>query len=103
MSLDQETINAQLELLAAHRRTLAHLITQQAQFSAGHIPAHIANGIAEARVNIARIKTTLIDSGVQAANEPNDETTPSIEPIQRARDDVLSGDKLVGDKIVGDK
>ncbi len=32
MPLDQETIAQQLDLLTAHRRTLAHLLQQAAQF-----------------------------------------------------------------------
>lgn len=79
MSLDQDTINNQLTLLAAHRRTLAHLLIQQAQFSVGHIPAHIANGIAEARANINHTKAYLRNNGVQIADEPNDEAGFSVE------------------------
>jgi hypothetical protein len=47
----QDDIEQQQQRLAAHRRTLAHLLHQQAQFSAGHVPAHVANGIAEARAD----------------------------------------------------
>ena len=54
--LDDSDIAAWQEQLAAHRRTLAHLLEQQAKFSAGHVPAHLANGIAEARKHIARLK-----------------------------------------------
>jgi hypothetical protein len=42
------------EQLAAHRRTLAHLLTQRAYFDAGLVPSHVAHGIAEARSEIAR-------------------------------------------------
>jgi hypothetical protein len=66
MSLDQETISQQLALLATHHRTLAHLLQQAAQFSAGHIPVHVANGIAEARTYISYIKEYLRESGVQS-------------------------------------
>jgi hypothetical protein len=59
MALDEETIDQQRALLAAHRRTLAHLLTQAAEFSAGHLPAHVANGIAEARAKIEQIKAAL--------------------------------------------
>lgn len=73
MALDQETINKQLVLLVTHRRTLAHLLHQAAQFSLGHLPTHIANGITEARANIAHIKLYLHEHGVLTENEPNDE------------------------------
>jgi hypothetical protein len=68
-----EEIEQQRGLLAAHRRTLAHLLSQQAQFSAGHIPAHIANGINETRMNIGHIKIILREWGVEAEDHPNDE------------------------------
>jgi hypothetical protein len=50
MSLDQETVTQQLDLLAAHRRTLAHLIEQAAQYG-GEVfaPPQTANDIATAR------------------------------------------------------
>jgi hypothetical protein len=68
----QEDIEAQQELLAAHRRTLAHLLTQQAQFSAGYIPAHVANGVQEARDNITWIKGGLREWGIKVEDLPND-------------------------------
>jgi len=54
--IDPDNVEQQQKLLATHRRTLAHLLTQQAQFSVGHIPAHVANGIADARAAIEHIK-----------------------------------------------
>lgn len=76
MSLDQETITQQIELLATHRRTLFHLLIQQGQFSAGYIPAHIANGIVEARANISRVKAYLRENGTPIRDGPNDEAPP---------------------------
>jgi hypothetical protein len=58
--LDQEAITQQLALLATYRRTLAHLIEQAAQYG-GEVfaPPQTANGIAEARQQIRRIKAVL--------------------------------------------
>jgi hypothetical protein len=71
--LNQEDIDEYLKQLAIHRRTLAHLLGQQGQFSAGHVPAHVANGIAEARAHIACIKATLRDAGAPVGGHPDDE------------------------------
>lgn len=84
MSLDQGTIAQQQALLAAYRRTLAALLQQQAQFSAGNIPAHIINGVAEARTNIARIKAALRENGVRVEDEPNDGTLPATSSATEA-------------------
>lgn len=81
MPLDQDTITQQLDLLATHRRTLAHLLTQQAQFSIGHIPAHVANGITEARAAIAQLKVDLHTAGVAVDDVPGD--LPGTPPIER--------------------
>ena len=57
---EQDSINTQFELLAAHRRTLAHLLHQAAQYGGvAFAPPQTANGIAEARIEIARIKAVL--------------------------------------------
>lgn len=71
--LDQETIAQQLNLLAAHRRTLAHLLQQAAQYG-GEVfaPPQTANGIAEARADIQRIKAILREDGVTVEDEPGD-------------------------------
>lgn len=98
MALDQETINQQLELLAAHRRTLAHLVAQAAQFG-GEVfaPPQTANGIAEARAEIQRIKLALRQGGVVVPDEPNDDRPPHLEPITPlpAGRDGMSGDKRI--------
>jgi tetratricopeptide (TPR) repeat protein len=70
---DPHEIDNLRALLATHRRTLAHLLTQQAQFSAGHIPAHVANGIAEARAGIQRAKAALRAAGAEVDDQPDDE------------------------------
>src|SRR5258706_9357067 len=71
----------QQALLTAHRRTLAHLLIQQAQFNAGHVPAHVANGISEARESIRQIKATLRASGATVPDNPNEEPQPKSVPI----------------------
>ena len=72
-NFDSETIDNQRALLATHRRTLAHLLTEQAQFGAGHVPAHIANGIAEARAGVQRVKAALRAAGASVDDQPDDE------------------------------
>jgi hypothetical protein len=70
MSPDQEAINAQLELPAAHRRTLAIYLRQQAQFGL-LAPLAVFNGIAVAQNAIRRIKEQLRSDGVPVEDEPN--------------------------------
>jgi len=82
MSLDQEIINQQEALLTAHRRTLAHLIEQAAQFGGEPFaPSQTANGIAEARAEIQRIKAVLREDGVTVEKEPGDEAPLLREPV----------------------
>src|SRR6266545_6112977 len=76
MALDQETINAQLDLLAVHRRTLAVYLRQQAQLGV-LAPPGIVNGIAEAQSAIRHIKEQLRVDGVPVEDEPNDEVQPT--------------------------
>jgi tetratricopeptide (TPR) repeat protein len=83
MPLDQATIDQQLALLAQYRRTLAHLVAQAAQYG-GEVFAlpQTANGIAEARAAIGRIKLALRDAGVVVPDEPNDHWPPQREPVR---------------------
>ena len=76
MALDQETINAQLDLLAAHRRTLAVYLRQHAELGV-LVPPGVVNGIAEAQSAIRRIKELLRAEGVPVEDEPNDEVQPT--------------------------
>lgn len=70
---DAETIAAQKELLAAHRRTLAHLLRQAAQHGGvAFAPPAMANGIAEARAGIQRSKDALRGWGVAVEDRPDD-------------------------------
>ena len=50
--------------LAAHRGTLARLLTQRAYFDPGLVPPHVVHGINEARADIARLKVALREAGV---------------------------------------
>lgn len=56
---DQETIQSQLEILTAHRRTLSHYLRQQALVGLAHVKPEIDHGINEARDQIRRIKAVL--------------------------------------------
>jgi tetratricopeptide (TPR) repeat protein len=92
MLLDQETVTQQLALLATYRRTLAHLVQQAAQFG-GEVfaPPQTANGIAEARREIGRMKVVLRQGGVVVQDEPNDQRPPHLEPVKSLR----AGDVIV--------
>jgi hypothetical protein len=76
MALDQETINAQQELLAAYRRTLAVYLRQQAELGV-LAPPGVVNGIAETQRAIRRIKEQLRVDGVLVEDEPNDDVQPA--------------------------
>lgn len=114
MALDQESINQQLELLVAHRRTLAHLLQQAAQFG-GEVfaPPQTANGIAVARANITLAKTALCENGVTVEDGPNDDAPSTISPDaieaarniaeQRAQDAVLATYISQIEQLVADK
>ncbi len=73
MPASNEIVEQQQQLLAIHRRTLAHLCKQAAQYG-GEVfaPTHVANGIYEARENIRCTKKTLRDWGVYVEEHPND-------------------------------
>lgn len=71
--LAQDAIEQQRELLTTHRRTLAHLLRQQATLTSAHTPPSVAHGIDEARENIRRIKTTLRVNGIEVDDYPDDE------------------------------
>jgi hypothetical protein len=98
--LNPDIVNAQLELLAAHRRTLAHLLTQAAQYGGvAFAPPQTANGIAEARAEIQRIKAVLRAGGVVVEEEPGDEAPPPIAIVAVPHaGDVVGGDTVLGDQ-----
>src|SRR5215207_3218400 len=76
---NQEDIAHQQELLAAHRRTLAQYLKQQALISELFTPPAIAHGIDEARAHIQRVKGTLAAWGVPVEDLPDDQE-PSVAP-----------------------
>jgi hypothetical protein len=104
--LSQEDINHQQGLLGIHRRNLAHLVNQAAQYGGvTFAPPFVVNSIGEARENIRRIKQVLRDSGVNIANETNDEPTDSVRspvaPISGPHITINSGDYVAGEKQIG--
>lgn len=76
MALDEETINAQLDLLATHRRTLAVYLRQQAELGV-LAPPGVINGIAEAQSAIRDIKEQLRAADAPVGDEPNDNARPA--------------------------
>jgi len=82
---DLETIDPLQQQLNAHRRTLAHLLKQQTYFDPGLVPSHVAHGIDDARVAIARLKADLRNRGVAVADQPSDISSPAdVTPPRRA-------------------
>src|SRR5262249_44740226 len=57
--VSQEEIDDQRALLAAHRRTLAIYLKQQAQLGSAYAPPGVEHGIREARDAIRRIKAVV--------------------------------------------
>jgi hypothetical protein len=69
-------LQQQRKLLDTHRRTLAHLLKQKAQFGA-YTPAHIENGIYEARENIRQIKAQLEQRGIRVEDNSSEDLATS--------------------------
>jgi hypothetical protein len=78
--LSPEEIAEQQQLLAAHRRTLAIYLKQQAMIGRAYSPPVLINGIEDARSNIRRIKRILNAAGVAAPNDPDDDSSTSTLP-----------------------
>ncbi len=78
----QEEIAHQQELLAAHRRRLAHYLSQQAALGAAFVPPGIAEGIREARKDIYHTKLVLRGWGVAVANHPDDVSPGQAAPVE---------------------
>lgn len=74
--LIQEGIDAQKQLLDAHRKTLNHFLRQEAQCSSSFVPPHVLSGIDEARQAILDIKMVLRQSNVHVDDHPDDEARP---------------------------
>jgi hypothetical protein len=72
--LNQEDIDNQQQLLATHRRTLAHLLQQAAKYGGvSYVPPIVIHGIDEARGEIKQVKEILRSSGVDFADALDDE------------------------------
>jgi restriction system protein len=69
---NQEAIEQQQQLLATHRRTLAHWLQQQAQHGTAYAPPAVTHGIRDARAEIARIKDILRNWKVDVEDLPDD-------------------------------
>jgi hypothetical protein len=70
---ETEEIGQLLELLKAHRRTLAHLLNQLALVGGlAYATPQTLNGIEEAREKIRHIKQTLRNWSVDVDDQPND-------------------------------
>jgi hypothetical protein len=78
--LSPEEIAEQQQLLAAHRRTLAIYLKQQAMIGRAYSPPALINGIEDARSTIRRIKRTLTAAGVTVPNDPDDESSTATLP-----------------------
>src|SRR6266542_2040084 len=72
MSLEQETIAQQLDLLVANRRRLAVLLRQQARLG-DYAPPHVLLEIEDAQAEVRAIKETLSAASVAVEDEPNDQ------------------------------
>lgn len=68
----QEIIDTQVALLTQTRRTLAIYLKQQAAIGVNLAPAHIINGIQDARREINRLKLVLQGWNVPVTDLPDD-------------------------------
>jgi hypothetical protein len=100
--LSQEEIDHQHELLVVYRRTLAHLLTQAAQYGGEvHAPPQVVNGVFEARENIRSVKASLRTNHVPVEDHPDDEQSRqqtavgNAQPISRGTTStVITGDQI---------
>lgn len=83
-----EQIAQQQDLLATHRRTLAHYLRQQAELGIAYLPPGIAHGIEDTRANIRRIKQVLRDWAATVADHPDDERSATTELNTKAEQPV---------------
>jgi hypothetical protein len=67
-----EQVAHQRQLLEAHRRTLAHYLTQLAISGKAHARPEVSHGIAEARAGISKAKVALRAWGVLVEDGPDD-------------------------------
>lgn len=78
----QQDIQQLQERLAAHRETLATLLTQRAQLGSAYAPPGVASGIREAREEIRRIKESLHGWGVVVEDLPDDGAVPAPPSVE---------------------
>src|SRR3954464_3844537 len=78
--LSPEEIAEQQQLLAAHRRTLAIYLKQQAMIGRAYSPPALINGIEDARSTIRRIKRILNAAGAAVPDDPDDESATATLP-----------------------
>ena len=83
---DQESYEQQLQILKAYRRTLAHLLEQAANHGGiTYSPPQVANGIQEAREQIASTKLAIRGWGYTVDDNPMDAESidvPAPQPVQ---------------------
>jgi hypothetical protein len=84
-------------LLAAHRQTLTILLKQVARQGEAYAQPGQINGIAEARAEIARLKQTLRDEGVEVADAPNDKAPADLAASTQAP----KADQIINADVVG--
>jgi hypothetical protein len=97
---NQDEIAAQQALLHAHRQTLGVLLEQQARIGAAYAPPAIANGIAEARAAIARVKRALREWGEAVDDLPDDQAPPAVPGASGPQQPWPAGAHSGGDMIV---
>ena len=73
-----EDIANQQYLLAMHRRTLTHYLSQQAIHSLAYVPSAVIHGIAEARQQIDQLKASLRGWGVAVDDLSGDQPTETL-------------------------
>ncbi len=78
----QEQIDQRLQLLAAHRGTLAARLNQQALLGVAHTPPEVVHDIRQARADIQRIKDILRGWSIAVEDHPDDRS-PDEAPRKR--------------------
>jgi hypothetical protein len=73
-----DDIADQLEILVAHRATLAEYLKQQALLGVAYAPPGVANGIRLTRDAIKQSKATLRDWGAEVEDHPDDDAVLPI-------------------------
>jgi hypothetical protein len=77
-----DDIAGQSELLVTHRRTLALLLQQHAQFGILYVPPYVVHAIEQTRAEIQRVKAVLLDWGVAVEDHPDD--APPVTAVEQA-------------------